>query len=85
MPVKKLHKDNIMTHTLPDPQKQMDWHLLWTALGVIVPLAALIIGCFWSLSTDIRAIDNRLSKLEGSFEERGKWESKHLAVASENK
>lgn len=67
-------------------RKQMDWHLVWTALGVVVPLATIIFGCFWSLSSDIRSIDNRLSKLEGSFEERGKWESKHLAFNSvENK
>jgi uncharacterized membrane-anchored protein YhcB (DUF1043 family) len=72
-----------MSQNETSQQKQMDWHLLWTALGVVVPLAALIIGCFWSLSTDIRNIDNRLSKLEGSFEERGKWESKHFAVSAE--
>ena len=61
--------------------KKMDWHLVWTALSVIVPLAALIMGCFISLSSDIKSVDRRLSKLEGSFEERGKWESKHLAYA----
>lgn len=61
-------------------QKKMDWHLVWTALGVIVPLTAVIIGCFTSLSSDLRQIDQRLSKLEGAFEERGKWESKYAKV-----
>ena len=52
----------------------MDWHLFWTAAGVIITLGALIIGCFKSLSGDIRSIDQRLSRLEGAFYERGTWE-----------
>jgi hypothetical protein len=59
--------------------KTMDWHLLWTAAGVIITLGALILGCFKSLSSDIRQVDQRLSRLEGSFEERGKWQSQHYA------
>lgn len=55
--------------------KKYDWHLLWIAAGVILSLGILIISCFRSLSADIRSIDQRLSKLEGSFEERGRWES----------
>jgi hypothetical protein len=60
--------------------KRMDWHLLWTASGVIITLGALILGCFKSLSSDIRQVDQRLSRLEGSFEERGKWQSKNYAA-----
>lgn len=59
--------------------KKMDWHLFWTAAGVVITLGTLIIGCFKSLSNDIQSIDRRLSKLEGGFEERGKWESKSYA------
>jgi hypothetical protein len=55
----------------------MDWHAFWTAGGVVLALGSLIIGCFKSLSKDIRAIDQRLSKLEGAFEERGRWESRN--------
>lgn len=58
----------------------MDWMVIWIAIGscsgVLLPLAALIFGCFKSLSKDIRSIDQRLSKLEGGFEERGRWESR---------
>lgn len=54
----------------------MDWNVFWTAGGVVLALGSLIIGCFRSLSKDIRSIDQRLSKLEGAFEERGRWESK---------
>lgn len=54
----------------------MDWNVFWTAGGVVLMLGSLIIGCFRSLSKDIRSIDQRLSKLEGAFEERGRWESK---------
>jgi hypothetical protein len=57
-------------------QKRLDWHLFWTAGAVIVALGALIVGCFKSLSYDIKQIDQRLSKLEGAFEERGRWESR---------
>ena len=71
-----------MTNPQDIIQKKMDWHLFWTAMGVIVTLGALIIGCFKSLSSDIQSIDRRLSKLEGSFEERGKWESRHIATVA---
>lgn len=70
-----------MSTNQTDQQKKLDWHLFWTAAAVIVTLGALIIGCFRSLSSDINQIDRRLSKLEGSFEERGKWESKRFAFA----
>lgn len=54
----------------------MDWNVFWTAGGVVLALGSLIIACFKSLSKDIRVIDQRLSKLEGAFEERGRWESR---------
>lgn len=57
-------------------KSKMDWHLFWMAAGVVVTLGALIIGCFKSLSSDIRTVDQRLSRLEGAFEERGRWESR---------
>jgi hypothetical protein len=54
----------------------MDWSIFWTAAGVVVALGGLILACFKSLSTDLRHIDQRLSRLEGAFEERGRWESR---------
>jgi len=54
----------------------MDWGLFWTAGGVIVAISGVVLGCFKSLSRDIRNIDQRLSRLEGAFEERGRWESR---------
>lgn len=44
--------------------KKMDWHLFWTAGAVVITLGTLIMGCFNSLSNDIRRIDNRLTKIE---------------------
>jgi len=55
---------------------KMDWGLFWTAGGVIVAISGVVLGCFKSLSRDIRNIDQRLSRLEGAFEERGRWESR---------
>ena len=57
----------------------MDWNLFWTAGGVVVALGGLILGCFKSLSSDLKSIDRRLSHLEGAFEERGRWESRKKA------
>lgn len=54
----------------------MDWMLFWTGAGVVISLGSIILACFKSLSNDIRHIDQRLSKLEGGFEERGRWESR---------
>lgn len=54
----------------------MDWNIFCSACGVVIALATIIITCFRSLSSDIRQIDQRLSRMEGAFEERGKWESR---------
>lgn len=54
----------------------MDWQIFWTAAGIVVTLGSLILACFKSLSSDINQIDRRLSKLEGAFEERGRWGGK---------
>lgn len=61
-----------------ESQRKIDWHLFWSAGTVIVTLGALIIGCFKSLSSDIQQIDQRLSRLEGAFEERGRWENRRM-------
>ena len=66
----------------------MDWALI---LSIIVPLGALAawgikrldkkfeyVGeQLLEIKRDIRSIDQRLSRLEGAFDERGRWES-HL-------
>lgn len=44
--------------------KKMDWHLVWTALGVIIPVVATTFGCFWSLSNRILEIEKRLNTIE---------------------
>ena len=45
-------------------QRRMDWHLIWVALGVIIPVIATTIACFASLSSKISNIENRLTKIE---------------------
>lgn len=62
----------------------MDWNSVLTIIiSIIVPMLG---GFVWILSRmdrkfediqrDIRMIDNRLSRIEGRFEERGYWESR---------
>lgn len=69
-----------MDNSQKETQRKMDWHLFWTAGTVIVTLGSLIMGCFTSLSSDIKQIDQRLSRLEGAFEERGRWESRRTGI-----
>jgi len=69
-----------MEHKHDVNQRKMDWHLFWSAAIVIVTLGSLIMGCFKSLSGDIKAMDQRLSRLEGAFEERGRWESRRVGA-----
>lgn len=45
-------------------EKRMDWHLFWTAAGVVLTLGCLIFGCFKSLSNDIQDIRERLVVIE---------------------
>ncbi len=75
----------------------MDWALVISAVGVVITVSGIVIGCFFSLTRQITAvvtrvdnldkslacvsvkvdvIDQRLSRLEGAFEERGRWESR---------
>jgi len=54
---------------------EIDWNVVLSALGIVITLGGMIIGTYVSLSKKIQGIDNRLSKLEGAFEERGRWEA----------
>lgn len=49
---------------LQENQNRMDWHLFWTAAGVVVPLAALIIGCYSKLGNDIGDVSKSVSELK---------------------
>ena len=53
----------------------MDWAIVWSAAGVVLTLGSMIFGCYLSLLRSLNKIDHRLSRLEGAFEERGRWES----------
>ena len=44
--------------------KAMDWHLVWTALGVIIPVIATTVACFVSLSNRMREVESRLTTIE---------------------
>jgi hypothetical protein len=44
--------------------RTVDWHLLWTAGGVIITLGSIIFGCFVSLSRDIGNVAERLTVIE---------------------
>lgn len=64
--------------------EDMDWTQALTIIAsILIPMLA---GFGWlinkindvekRLSHEIGVVDQRLSRLEGAFEERGKWESK---------
>lgn len=42
-------------------EKKLDWHLFWTAAGVVVTLATIIIGCYINLISKIEKCRTDLS------------------------
>ena len=68
---------------------EFNWNLFWIASGVIFSMFAFVVTIIVngfgnirndikSLGNDLKQIDQRLSKLEGGFEERGRWESRKI-------
>ena len=65
----------------------MDWMIFWTAAGVMTLGSLILAGFkaikiqtmeeFFSLNNRLNLIDQRLSRMEGAFEERGRWESRN--------
>jgi hypothetical protein len=52
----------------------MNWTMALTIIGsILIPM----LGGFGFLISWLSSIDRRISHLEGAFEERGRWESKH--------
>ncbi len=45
-------------------EKKLDWHLFWTAIGVVIPIVISIIGCYLSLSKDMSEIKQEIIKIE---------------------
>lgn len=45
-------------------ERKMDWHLFWTAGGVILTLGTLVFGCFISLNKSMNSLDKRLTVIE---------------------
>ena len=43
-------------------EKKLDWHLFWTAAGVVITLAALIIGSYISILSRINDSKTELSR-----------------------
>lgn len=41
-------------------QNKMDWHLFWTAAGVVISLTIVIMGCYISMSTRLTRIETVL-------------------------
>ncbi len=37
-------------------QRRMDWHLFWTAAGVVIALGTIVIGCYINLRNDLNTI-----------------------------
>jgi hypothetical protein len=54
----------------------MDWTHTLTIIGsILIPMLS---GFGWIIHR-ISCIDQRLSRLEGAFDERGKWESRKVS------
>lgn len=56
--------------------RTMDWHLLWTAMGVVLTLSAVIIGCYVSINT-------RLTRIETIMFMQGHFPKEMIAVTEE--
>ena len=41
--------------------KKFDWHLVWTAMGVVFPIMGAIIIGTWTIKSDIHQVEQRLS------------------------
>jgi hypothetical protein len=48
--------------------RKMDWHLLWTALGVIIPVMGSIFLCFFSLQKDFFNLQKEMSEKFSAIE-----------------
>ena len=46
--------------------KKFDWHLVWTAMGVVFPIMGAIIIGTWTIKSDIHQVEQRLvDKING--------------------
>lgn len=45
-------------------EKKLDWHLFWTAAGVVIALGAIIIGCYSKLSSEISVVNAEIVKIQ---------------------
>lgn len=44
--------------------RKMDWHLFWTAGGVILVLGAMVLGSYLGLSNNISEVRNEIVKIQ---------------------
>ena len=70
----------------------MDWTAIGVGVSIIVMLGSLILYLHSSVMEEIkemkqelRGIDQRISRLEGRFEERGYWESRRTGTEEKTK
>jgi hypothetical protein len=45
-------------------QRKMDWHLFWTATGVVFTICTVVIGCFISLKDEVNEIKESVSTIK---------------------
>lgn len=43
-------------------EKKMDWHLFWTAAGVVVPLVCVMVGGFWHISNKFWQLNRNIAQ-----------------------
>jgi hypothetical protein len=48
-------------------EKKLDWHLFWTAAAVVIPLAAIIIGCYVNLISKMKDLSLEIEKVRSDL------------------
>lgn len=44
--------------------KKVDWHLLCSAIGIVITLGSIIFGCYFSLKGDVGDVSKEIIKIE---------------------
>lgn len=51
-------------------ERRMDWHLFWTALGVVIPVVSCVIGYGMSVNRNIRSIEKSINERISAIDKR---------------
>lgn len=61
---RKRLEDKELEKQLPMTERRFDWNLFVSALGIILTLGSVILGCYFSLKNDISDLKKEIVKIE---------------------